>query len=178
MGMPGPVFLDGDAVELRTIEDDDAAFLQQTLNDPRVRSSLTASAPRNRAQKADWIAAQADSDRVVLLICADEVPVGTVALNPPNDVWEMAELAYMVAPDEWGNGYATAAVRLICRYGFEERRLNKVYAEPFATNTGSCRVLEKAGFSEEGTLRQEAFVEGEYVDVRRYGLLAEEWNQQ
>ncbi|SFK66835.1 Protein N-acetyltransferase, RimJ/RimL family [Halogranum rubrum] len=175
--MPGPVFLDGEDVELRTIETDDAAFLQQTLNDPQVRSSLTAFSPRSRTQKADWIAARDDSDGVVLLICVDGDPVGTVALNPPNDVWGVAEIAYMVAPDKWGNGYATEAVRLICRYGFEERRLNKVYAEPFATNTGSCRVLEKVGFSEEGTLRQEAFIEGEYVDVRRYGLLAEEWNQ-
>jgi RimJ/RimL family protein N-acetyltransferase len=78
-------------------------------------------------------------------------------------------------PSAWGNGYATDALREICRYGFDERRLNKVVARAYETNPASNRVLEKVGFEQEGTFRQEAFVRGEFVDIHRYGLLAAEF---
>jgi RimJ/RimL family protein N-acetyltransferase len=36
-------------------------------------------------------------------------------------------------------------------------------------------VLEKVGLREEGVLRDERFVDGEHVDVHRFGLLVDEW---
>lgn len=83
----------------------------------------------------------------------------------------------MLAPESWGNGYATDALEAVCGYAFEERRLHKVYATAFETNPASRRVLEKAGFTEEGVLRQEGFAAGRHVDLHRYGLLAAEWQE-
>ena len=60
-------------------------------------------------------------------------------------------------------------------YAFDQRRLNKVIANAFDFNAGSRRVLEKVGFTEEGLHREEAFVDGAFVDIYRYGLLAREW---
>lgn len=67
---------------------------------------------------------------------------------------------------------ASTAVELICEYGFEHRRLQKVYVMAVQSNPASARVLEKAGFTKKGELRKEAFTDGERVDVHRYGLLA------
>ena len=50
----------------------------------------------------------------------------------------------------------------------------RIYAEPFAHNTASCRVLEKAGFQYEGTLRSNAVKNGQVMDMRIYSLLREE----
>lgn len=174
--MPGPVFLQGDTVELRTIEEEDIEFLQGMVNDPRVRGSITAVDPVTRGKERDWVASLPDNEGFHFLVCVDAEPVGTVGLKPPNEVWGTAEVGYLIAPEHWGNGYATDAVTTVCGYAFEEQRLNKVYATVFVTNPASRRVLEKAGFKEEGLLREEAFVAGEHVDVRRYGLLAEEWS--
>lgn len=44
----------------------------------------------------------------------------------------------------------------------------RIYAEPLAHNTASCRVLEKAGFEFEGTLRNNAIKNGEIVDMKMY----------
>ncbi|UTF53742.1 GNAT family N-acetyltransferase [Natronosalvus rutilus] len=173
--MPGAVFLEGERVELRTVELEDAEFLQELINDPVVRTSLFAHRPIAGHQEQEWIESIGEDDAVKLLICVDGEAVGIVTLEPPNDVWGCAEIAYMVAPAEWGNGHATDAVEALCGYAFTERRLNKVYASVYATNGASARVLEKAGFQKEGEFRREAFVEGEYVDLLRYGLLAEEW---
>jgi ribosomal-protein-alanine N-acetyltransferase len=37
--------------------------------------------------------------------------------------------------------------------------------------------LETLGFVHEGTQRQAKFVDGEYVDLRVYGLLVDEWRE-
>ncbi|WP_153952444.1 GNAT family N-acetyltransferase [Halosegnis longus] len=45
----------------------------------------------------------------------------------------------------------------------------------YATNDASAGVMESVGFVQEGRRRKEAFVDGERIDVLRYGLLAEEY---
>jgi RimJ/RimL family protein N-acetyltransferase len=173
--MPGALFQTSGQVELRPIEPDDSAFLRRVINDPQVRHSLAAVDPINEPQEQEWIESIGESDDTHLLVCVDGDAVGSVTLREPNEVWGVAEIGYMVDPDAWNNGYATDAVEGISQHAFEERRLNKVYAKVYARNDGSRRVLEKVGFTEEGLLRQEGFVDGEHVDVCRYGLLAEEF---
>lgn len=173
--MPGALFQTSGRVELRTVEPADAEFLRRVVNDPQVRHSLGTVEPVNGPQEQEWIESIGESGDTKLLICVDGEAVGSITLREPNEVWGVAEIGYMLDPDAWNNGYATDAVGGICRIAFDERRLNKVYAIVYAQNDGSRRVLEKVGFTEEGFLRQEGFVDGEHVDVFRYGLLAEEF---
>lgn len=175
--MPGPVFLSGDSVTLRTIEEGDLEFLQRDVNDPSVRRSLASVRPVNAEQERDWFERMSEGDDVSLLVCVEEEPVGTIGLSDIDETWGRAEVGYWVTPEAWGEGYATEATALICGYAFDQRRLHKVVASAFATNAGSRRVLEKVGFVEEGVHREEAFVNGEYVDVHWYGLLAGEWQE-
>ena len=173
--MPGSVFLRGEVVTLRPMERDDVEFLTALVNDPTVRRSLAADRPIAQHDEREWIESANEDGGVHLLACADDEPVGTVGLNEPNETWGVTELGYMIDPDHWGHGYATDAADRLCAYAFEERRLNKVFAEVYETNPASTRVLEKVGFEREGVHRQEAFVDGEYVDIYRYGLLASEY---
>ena len=68
----------------------------------------------------------------------------------------------------------TWAARAICREAFAKLDIVRIYAEPYAYNTGSRRVLEKAGFTLEGTLRRSVYKRGELFDSCIYGLLKEE----
>ena len=174
--MPGPVFLDGERISLRTPEEEDVAFLQRNVNDPRIRRPIAAATPVTATEEREWVEV-ANEEGVSLLICADEEPVGTIGLAEVNETWGHAEVGYWVTPDAWGAGYATAATELLVGYGFDQRRLNKIVAYAFDFNAGSQRVLEKVGFTEEGIFREEAFVDGEFADIHRYGLLAREWRE-
>jgi RimJ/RimL family protein N-acetyltransferase len=174
--MPGPVFLRGERVELRTVEKDDIEFVQRLINDPEVWSTLGAHRPKNRLQELEWLESIGDDTDDQFLVCADGDPVGLIGLHP-NETWGKAELGYMIAPAAWGNGYCTDAVRTVSRYAFEERRMHKVVAEAYGHNVGSQRVLEKAGFTLEGTHREETFVGGEYRDLLHYGLLETEFER-
>lgn len=172
--MPGPVFLDGEAIALRTPAEEDVEFLQRNMNDPRVRRPIGSVGPVSESDEEEWIE-NANEDGVSLLVCVDGEPVGTIGLSDVMDTWGCAEIGYWLTPDAWGEGYATEATALLVEYGFDQRRRNKIVAHAFDFNAGSRRVLEKVGFVEEGVFREEAFVDGEFVDVHRYGLLADEY---
>ena len=106
----------------------------------------------------------------------DHAAVGIAGLGGlgSNIAVHLARLGYWLAVPWWGKGIMTEAVRAICREAFRAFDIVRIYAEPFARNTGSCRVLEKAGFTLEGTLRRSVYKGGEILDSRVYALLREE----
>jgi RimJ/RimL family protein N-acetyltransferase len=167
--MSGSTFLRNDRVRLRPVETDDAAFLARLVNDPGVRAGIGAATPTALHDEREWIE---EHDGTHLLVVAAD-PVGIVGFEERKPPWGVVEVGYFFDPDAWGNGYATAAVDLIVGYAFRERRYAKAVASVYETNPASGRVLEKVGFEHEATLPKEAFVDGERVDVERYGLMAE-----
>jgi len=179
--MPGAMFAAGDSVALHTVEDEDLEFLAAARNDPAIRRPLTVNRPSNGEQMREFFEnTVSEDDSVSLLVCADggdgdPEPVGSVVLFDEDETAGTATIAYWVVPDEQGNGYCTEGASLLCEYAFAERRLNKLRADVLATNDASHTVLEKLGFVEEGLLREEKYVYGEYVDVHRFGLLADDW---
>lgn len=100
--------------------------------------------------------------------------IGTcgMALTPQH---ARAELGYAVGRAWWGQGLMTEAVVEAIRYGFEELRLNRIEARCIPTNIGSARVMEKAGMTYEGTIREQIFVKGSFDDLRLYSILRREW---
>ena len=66
-----------------------------------------------------------------------------MAFSPGNIHKRTAELGYYIAQEYWGKGIMTEAVKQICEYVFDSSDIIRIYAEPFAHNSASCRVLEK-----------------------------------
>jgi RimJ/RimL family protein N-acetyltransferase len=172
----GTPFLYGDRVTLRTIEEDDLAWLQRTTNDPRVWVGALRPEPHNREQTREYYEEElADDETVTLLVEADGDRVGFVGMHDHSPEAATAELGYWYAHEAWGNGYATGAARRLVAYGFEQRNLHKWTAKTAGNNEASMRVLEKVGFTEEGVHRSEWFIDGKYRDVHWFGLLESEW---
>ena len=100
---------------------------------------------------------------------------GSIEAVRQRDVHRLtAELGYYIAEEHWGKGLVTEAVEQICGYIFDNTDILRIYAEPFAFNSASCRVLEKAGFQYEGTLRSNAVKNGEVTDMKMYSILRPE----
>ena len=98
--------------------------------------------------------------------------VGTISLTVGRDVYRKSgELGYWLGEDFWGRGIMTAAVQRICQEGFERFDLVRIYAQPYAYNTASRRVLEKAGFTLEGVMRWGVYKNGQVQDYCMYALL-------
>jgi RimJ/RimL family protein N-acetyltransferase len=62
-------------------------------------------------------------------------------------------------------------------YLFLSKDVMRVQACTDARNVASQRVLEKAGFKKEGTLRKFLFIRGEFRDACVYSIIREEWKE-
>jgi ribosomal-protein-alanine N-acetyltransferase len=62
-------------------------------------------------------------------------------------------------------------------YLFLSRDVVRIQAFMNVRNKASERVLEKAGFKREGTLRRAGFVRGQRTDTYVYGIIREEWKE-
>ena len=86
-----------------------------------------------------------------------------------------AEIGWVLAPGHEGSGYATEAVRELLRICFEDLGLRRVFAQCFADNVPSWRLMERVGMRRESTRSASRCTAGEWLDGLRYALLAEEW---
>ncbi len=101
--------------------------------------------------------------------------VGAIGLVPGTDVERIgAEIGYWLGTEHTGAGFTTEAVTAFTRWTIAEFRLHRVCAIPFARNAASCRVLEKAGFQLEGTMRNSALKQGELLDQLLYARVVPE----
>ncbi len=116
---------------------------------------------------ASWAVVEKASGRVI----------GTAGYSWINRDHNSAEIGYSLGRAYWGRGYMSEALAVILRHGFETLRLHRIEAQHDVRNPASGRVMEKNGMRLEGTLRGRLYNKGEYVDVRLYAVLAEDWQR-
>jgi len=86
----------------------------------------------------------------------------------------VADIGYELAPEHWGQGYATEAARAIVEFGFTQLRVQRIWSWCIADNVASAHVLQKLGLKLEGRLREKEFFKGRSWDVLTFGVLASE----
>jgi ribosomal-protein-alanine N-acetyltransferase len=90
-------------------------------------------------------------------------------------VHKRAEIGYAMSRLYWGMGLMTEAVQEIIDYGFKVKDLNRIQAMCEIPNIGSARVMEKAGMSYEGILREYMIQHGEFRDMKLYAITRKDW---
>lgn len=166
-----------DELALRSWRMSDAPALAALLQDPLVRRDLREGLPDPYtiadAQAFLTQVMAADPDKTFsFAITWEDVPVGNLGVLRQENIHRYSgEMGYFLGRDHWGRGIATWAVKAAVEWLFAHTDLLRLYAQPLARNAASCRVLEKAGFQLEGTLRHNAVKEGEVLDMRLYAVL-------
>ena len=167
----------------------DADRIRQLVNDKQVAyGTHHIPYPYPEGAAEEWLAEHAEFVRcgqaAVFAVCQKNPQtssgseesgqlIGTVGLAIAS-VDHHAEIGYWFGRDYWGQGFGTEAVIAVLDYGFENLGLNRIFAQHIARNRASGRVLEKAGFSKEGVLRQHARKWGVFEDVICYGMLSKD----
>lgn len=180
--MPGPVFIETDRLDLRTVEAEDADIIQRARMHPEIRQYISGfRAPRSREDVAEEV--PSDEGVRLLVVPNDGEPavdgegdvVGQVSLDYVDEGDGWANLSFWLFPAAQGRGYATEAAAHLVEFAFRQRGLRRITANALAPNEGSIAVLERLGFAHEGTQREKTVVDGEHVDVVFYGLLRRKW---
>ena len=165
---------------IRTWRLEDASNLANALNNKRIMDNLRDGLPfpytTEDAQEYIKLMLNTDKDKTfAFAITVEDKAIGSIGVFRKENIhFRTAEMGYYIAETHWGQGIGTSAVIQVCNYVFENTDIIRIFAEPFAHNIGSCRVLEKAGFMYEGTMRQNAIKNGKVVDMKMYSLVKEE----
>lgn len=162
---------------IREWETGDAAELAFILNNTEILDNLRDGVPYPYTENdaKNFIRDQQHADRNTAFsfaVTAGGKLVGSIGVFRKDNIhFRTGELGYYIAQPFWGNGLGTSAVGQICRTVFDRTDIIRIFAEPFAYNTASCRVLEKNGFQYEGTLRSNAVKNGKILDMKLYALI-------
>lgn len=155
----------------------DAAELAAAIGNRKVQENLRDGLPYPYTEEdaRSFIQAMRSSDRhatFAFAIVAEGHVIGSIGVFRQENIhFRTAEMGYYIAEPYWGKGYGASAVKQICRYVFSHTDILRIFAEPFAHNAASCRILEKNGFVCEGTLRNNAVKNGRVLDMKMYALV-------
>jgi RimJ/RimL family protein N-acetyltransferase len=153
----------------------DAASIAVAANDRRIWLQLRDLFPHpyRLADAEQYIGRVGSVDPPLsLAIIVEGLAVGGVGLQLMTDVnRRSAEVGYWLGAGYWGRGIASEAVTLVTEWAFGAHGLLRIFAQPFAGNLASRRVLEKSGYELEGTMRRSAIKDGEVRDQCLYARL-------
>ena len=88
-------------------------------------------------------------------ILLDKEVIGSVGVIPEDSRPYNAEIGYFIAREHHGKGYALRALKLAEKYVLEHlEKIRRLHALIIVGNRPSVRVVEKAGYAEEGILKK------------------------
>lgn len=166
--------------KIRKWELADAKDLAAALSNTKIQDNLRDGLPYPYTEQdgIDYISAMLsadENDTFAFAITVEGKVIGSIGVFRQGNIHrQTAEVGYYIAEEYWGKGIMTEAIKQTCKYVFDKSDIIRIYAEPFVYNVASCRVLEKAGFQYEGTLRKNAVKNGKIIDMKMYSLLRNE----
>jgi RimJ/RimL family protein N-acetyltransferase len=178
--LPGGPLVDGPTA-LRSWRDRDISGLVAACQDPEISRWTRVPWPYGEADARAYLMQRYDtlhagtSAPFAIVSAVDEGPVlGSISLM--RLAWDQArgEVGYWLAREARGQGHATRAVRLSCRWGFEMLGLERIELLAATGNAASQRVAERAGFTREAVLRSYLRGRDGRQDMIAFGLVARE----
>lgn len=164
-------------IQLRPWQNGDEASLVENANNYKIWINLKDVFPHpyTLMNAYEWINF-AKSQALIKAIVIDGKAVGGIGLYPQNDIYSKnAELGYWLGEAYWGKGIVSAAIKEMLEIGFQNPNLHRIFASVMAYNQASMRVLEKAGFCHEATLKQSIFKDGKLVDETIWAILKDDF---
>lgn len=127
--------------------------------------ALTWVAGRERA----WV--EGEEFTMMIVDASTDAVLGSSGLNQVNRVNAYANLGYWVRAGAQRRGVASAAVRLVARYGFSELRLGRVEIVTDVDNVPSRKTAERAGARFEAVCRNRLKQWDRWHDAALYALV-------
>ncbi|PKM53189.1 MAG: GNAT family N-acetyltransferase [Firmicutes bacterium HGW-Firmicutes-5] len=166
--------------ELRKWQKNDAESIAIVANNSAVAANLRNAFPNPYTlEDAKWYVDNCINNegikQITRSIVVGEKAVGSIGIFLKEDVYEKSgELGYWLAEEYWRQGIMSSAVKKICKEAFVQFDVERIFAEPFETNVGSRRVLENAGFTYEGTMRNGVYKNSKLQSYCMYSILKKE----
>ncbi|MEG1617150.1 MAG: GNAT family protein [Bacteroidales bacterium] len=167
-----------DDIVIRDWKPSDAAALATNLNHPEVVRYLGETIPFpytiRHARVFIGMTNCCENKLAKAIVVNDEV-VGSISLTPKDDIFRLdAELGFFLGKNHWGKGIMHRAIQKMTRFAFENFDLVRIHCQVIEENLQSIKVLQKAGFKQEGILRNAAFKDGQLMNTCLMSILRAE----
>lgn len=96
--------------------------------------------------------------------------IGTIGFNNYTRL-HRANIGYDLCKEYWNQSYMSEALEKVVTFAFERLEVNRIEAEVMQGNIASEKLLLKAGFTNEGILRQWMYWNNTYYDMTMFSLL-------
>ena len=128
-----------------------------------------------RAQFAKWTTPEQIESRIGGAIIYRDEYVGDCGLGGIGSPDNATEMGYSISESEQGKGIVTRVCRKLIEMAFLEQGVHRIMIRGATENLRSRAIPERLGFTFEGLQREAAFVQGNYLDLAVYSMLAQEW---
>ncbi len=174
--------LKGDKVILRAIRPDDLERLAEFRNDVELNllaGSLPAPTTLHEMEREFEAAGSGPAeDAVRFAIDTQGRIIGQCFLGTFDQTARSCEAGVSIGDrDFWNRGYGRDAVRLLLKYAFRLRNLERVWLTVNASNARAIKAFSAVGFVEEGRLRRHVWIDGAFDDLLYMGILREDWQR-
>jgi RimJ/RimL family protein N-acetyltransferase len=177
-------FIEGERIDLVVQNSKWVNLYCKWQNDPEVRRYARTALPESLEDVKKWFEPPPERgarNHIFLTIYhkINKCPIGTIALVGINWLDRTALIyARIGEPKYWGKGLVVEAASLLIKYGFTELNLHKINARVYNPNKRSLRAAEKLGFENVGIMKEQLFIDGEYVDEHWFSIFKKDWMEQ
>lgn len=109
-------------------------------------------------------------DSAIFNVMEDGKLLGACGINKMPDGHNVAMIGYQLKPSAWGKGTGTCCLEFLIHYAKTYLTVRKLFGDCMENNVASARVMQKCGFSFEGTIKEKYQIEGELHDNSWFGL--------
>lgn len=102
--------------------------------------------------------------------------IGVIGLYYLDLVNKTTSIGYYLAEDFQKKGIMTKCTKALIRYVYEEYDINRIEIRMSTKNKKSRAIPTRLGFTQEGILRSDERLQGEFSDSYVYSLLREEYD--
>jgi len=163
--------LKGKNVYLSAYSKDELNLVKDLINDWEIQENLNAGTiiPMTYDDELEWFdknIKNAEKDySFAIRTTEDNIYIGGCGYRKVNYKNRTCYIGIMISNKEFQNkGYGTESLILLINYIFYEMNLRKILLKVFSNNERAIHVYKKLGFNIEGTLKEQLFRNGKYID--------------
>jgi len=170
------MFLKSDDIYLRALSIDDVnqEYLSWLNNNDVTSGLVSGTFPSTMQELHNYVASKiADKNTVIFAICDinSNKHIGNIKIDNFDWISRTCELGILIGnKDFWGKGIGYASCELVCNYAFSALNIRKILLAVYSSNIAAIKVYEKLNFQLEGTLRNQVYLNGSFVDKHYMAL--------
>jgi ribosomal-protein-alanine N-acetyltransferase len=161
---------------VRPFQDSDAQLWQVWDTDPQVQAYMPEpkNEPQDISSQLQYIKECEEDENGYYWSIETKtgVTIGTVALTDIHTYHQLAELGIVIGDTNfWGKGVATEVIAAVVDFAFSTQNIIRISAEAESDNIAIAKVLEKVGFTQDGSFISARVKKSTRISVAHFGIV-------